>query len=113
MNGEPVSFRQAVQADIANNKMMAVLAYILFFIPLIAAKRSKFAMYHVNQGLALFFTAITINIVSSLIPAIGWLPIAPLANLGLFILAVIGIIHASGGRYMPLPLIGEFQLIQH
>ena len=41
--------------DIQENKMMAVLAYFgfLVFIPLFAAKRSKFARYHVKQGLIL------------------------------------------------------------
>lgn len=42
--------------DIAKNKGMAVLSYIwiLFIIPLFAAKDSKFARFHANQGLVLF-----------------------------------------------------------
>ena len=36
-------------ADIEANKMMALLSYIIFFIPLLAAKGSKYAMFHANQ----------------------------------------------------------------
>ena len=45
-------------ADIEKNKAVGILAYILFFIPIIAARDSKFAMYHANQGLALFIVAV-------------------------------------------------------
>jgi uncharacterized membrane protein len=113
MNGEPTNIQQAEPKDIADNKAMAVLAYILFFVPLLAAKQSKFAMYHANQGLTLFLALVAVNIVSSIIPIIGWLIIGPLANLGLFILAIVGILNAVGGRCKPLPLIGGFRLIQH
>ncbi|XID92904.1 hypothetical protein ACF3MZ_31415 [Paenibacillaceae bacterium WGS1546] len=112
MNGDNTNL-QVEQSDIANNKAMAVLAYILFIIPLLAAKESKFAMYHVNQGLVLFLTLVGVNIVSSIIPIIGWLIIGPLANLGIFILAVIGILNAVGGRCKPLPLIGGFRILPH
>ena len=41
--------------DIEDNKLMGVLAYIglLFLIPLFAAKESKFAQFHTNQGILL------------------------------------------------------------
>lgn len=44
------------QEDINQNKVMAVLAYIgiLVLVPLLAAPNSKYARYHVNQGLLLF-----------------------------------------------------------
>ncbi|MEI8042594.1 MAG: DUF4339 domain-containing protein [Verrucomicrobiota bacterium] len=39
-------------ADVDKNKIFAVLAYlgILFLVPLLAAKESRFARYHTNQG---------------------------------------------------------------
>jgi len=113
MNGENTNLQQAEQTDAADNKAMAVLAYILFFIPLLAAKHSKFAMYHANQGLVLLLALVAVNIVSAIIPLIGWLLIGPLGNLALFVLAIIGILNALGGRCKPLPLIGGFRLIQH
>lgn len=113
MNGENKNLGQAERTDAADNKAMAILAYILFFVPLLAAKQSKFAMYHANQGLILFLTAVAVNIVSSIIPIIGWLLIGPLANLGLFILAIVGILNAAGGRWNPLPLIGGVRIINY
>ncbi len=112
MNAENTEL-QAEPTDIANNKGMAILGYILFFIPLLAAKQSRFAMYHANQGLILFLALVAINIVSTIIPVIGWLLIGPLANLALFILAILGIVNAAGGKCKPLPLIGGFKLIHH
>lgn len=41
------------KADVEQNKVMAILAYfgILVLIPILAAKDSKFARFHANQGL--------------------------------------------------------------
>ncbi len=113
MSVDKTELQQAEPTDIANNKGMAIVAYILFFVPLFAARQSKFAMYHANQGLTLFLALVAVNIVSSIIPIIGWLLIGPLANLGLFVLAILGIVHAAGGKCKPLPLIGGFRLISH
>ncbi len=46
--------------DINQNKIMAILAYfgILVVIPILAAKESKFARFHANQGLVLFIASV-------------------------------------------------------
>jgi uncharacterized membrane protein len=98
-------------ADIEKNKGLAIVAYIIFFIPLLAAKDSRFAMYHANQGLLLLLTALILNLISGLIPIIGWFIIMPLGNLFVFILFIIGIINAAGGKARPLPLIGKINII--
>ncbi len=96
--------------DIEKNKVMAVLAYILFFIPLLAAKDSKFARFHTNQGLVLFLGGIISSVVA-VIPIIGWI-IAPIAGLVITVLAVIGILNALNGRAKELPLIGKFKILK-
>lgn len=96
--------------DIEKNKVMAVLAYILFFIPLLAAKDSKFARFHTNQGLVLFLGGIIASVVA-VIPVIGWI-IAPIAGLVITVLAVIGIINALNGRAKELPVIGKFKILK-
>ncbi len=96
--------------DIEKNKVMAVLAYILFFIPLLAAKESKFARFHTNQGLVLFLGGIIASVVA-VIPVIGWI-IAPIAGLVITVLAVIGIINALNGRAKELPVIGKFKILK-
>lgn len=98
--------------DVNENKGMAIVAYIIFFIPLIAAKGSKFAMYHANQGLVLFLLAVVVNVVGMVIPWLGWFLIIPLGYIFVLILAIIGIINASGGKQVPLPLIGKITIIK-
>ncbi|GAB1370523.1 DUF4870 domain-containing protein [Candidatus Kapaibacterium sp.] len=98
--------------DIEQNKTISLFAYILFFIPLLAAKESKFARFHANQGLILFLFAVIISIVSSVIPILGWFIIGPLGSLFVVALAVLGIINAVGGKAKQLPLIGNFELLK-
>ncbi len=102
-------------ADAEQNKVMAILAYIIFFIPLLAAKESRFAMYHANQGTILFLAGIGLSIVCGLLTIItlGILFFLPmLASLVWLVFAVLGIINAVNGEAKPLPLIGGFQLFQ-
>ena len=96
--------------DIEKNKVMAVLAYILFFIPLLAAKDSKFARFHTNQGLVLFLGGIIASVVA-VIPVIGWI-IAPIAGLVITVLAIIGILNALNGKAKELPVIGKFKILK-
>lgn len=84
---------------------MAVVAYILFFIPLLTdAKNDPFVKYHVKQGLVLFITSFILMIVGRM-PVIGmftWI-----LNIGVLVLFIIGIMNAIGGKETPLPLIGH------
>lgn len=96
--------------DIEKNKVMALLAYIIFLIPLLAAKDSKFARFHANQGLVLFLGGIIASVVA-VIPVIGWI-IAPIAGLVITVLAIIGILNALNGRAKELPVIGKFKILK-
>ena len=96
--------------DIEKNKVMALLAYIIFLIPLLAAKDSKFARFHTNQGLVLFLGGIIASVVA-VIPVIGWI-IAPIAGLVITVLAIIGILNALNGRAKELPVIGKFKILK-
>ena len=96
--------------DIEKNKAMGLLAYILFFIPLLAAKDSPFARYHANQGLVLFLCGL-ISSVLWIIPILGWI-IAPILSIVITVLAVIGIINALNGKAKELPIIGKFNILK-
>ncbi len=96
--------------DIEQNKVMGVLAYILFFIPLLAAKDSPFARYHANQGLVLFLCGLICGVVL-IIPILGWI-IAPILSIVITVLAVIGIINALNGKAKELPIIGKFKILK-
>lgn len=111
------------KVDIEQNKGMAVLAYlgILVLIPLFAAKESKFARFHSNQGLLLCIAAIAYSIVytilSPIIIAISWRLSIIVSLLGLFslvflVLAIIGIINAANGKAKELPVIGKYKLLK-
>ncbi len=109
--------------DISSNKAMAILAYFgpLVLIPIFAAKGSKFARYHSNQGLVLLIAAIAYSIaygiLSSIILAISWrlyfiVSIIGLVSIVITVLAIIGIINAATGKAKELPLIGKFKLLK-
>lgn len=116
--------------DIEQNKVMAILAYfgILVLVPILAAKESRFARYHSNQGLllciAMFGWIIADGILTALLRAILW------KGLGLWsiyslcgtvlnlvyvlftVLAIIGILNAVNGRAKELPLIGKYRILK-
>ncbi len=104
--------------DIEKNKTMAILAYIFWLIPLLAANQSKFAKYHTNQGLVLWICVVALWIVISIITAIlpwsflfSFAIIFTLIWLVVWIFAIvcviIGIINASKGEAKPLPVVGK------
>ena len=112
------------QQDIEKNKFMAILAYfgILVLIPIFAAKDSKFARFHANQGLVLCIAAVlysvAYSILSGLIVAISWrlywlVSIVGLLGLVFLVWFVLGIINAAGGRAKELPFIGHFRLLKY
>lgn len=86
---------------------MAVVAYLLFFVPLLTeAKHDTFVMYHVRQGFLLFVAFVTMGIIA-MIPT-PLIFVAWLAQIGLVVLMIIGIFHALGGKEEPLPFLGQF-----
>ncbi|WHH60928.1 hypothetical protein [Petroclostridium sp. X23] len=97
--------------DIAKNKTMAGLAYLIFFLPLIVCPQSKFARFHANQGLLLLILGFAGNIVLSMIPIIGWL-LMPIFAIFILVLGVMGLINGLNGKVKELPLIGKFKLLQ-
>jgi uncharacterized membrane protein len=109
--------------DIASNKVMAVLSYfgILWLIPLFAAKESKFARYHANQGIILFICNMAYSIASTIIDSIftaisyrlGFVgTILDLVSIVFLVLAIIGIINAANGKAKELPVIGKYKILK-
>lgn len=105
------------EADINDGKTMAILAYIFFLIPLLAARDKKFAMFHTEQAIALWIAFIVIYIAmwiltfivgqisSSLACIISILGIIPW--IAYLVLWIMGLINAIGGKTKELPLIGS------
>ena len=121
------------QMDIKNNKVQAVLSYIgiLVLIPIFAAKDSKFARFHANQGLVLFIIDIAVGIIGGIMGAIFrvettilgfgtgvyqtpfWVTgISGLLGLACFVLAILGIVNAANGDEKELPIIGSIKILK-
>ena len=85
-----------------------ILSYfgILFLIPLLICKDSRFAQFHAKQGLVLFIAEAIVFMIS-LIPFIGWL-IGFVCWIACLVLSVMGIINVVNGRQILLPIIGKF-----
>ena len=114
----------AVSDDAQQNKVMAILAYFgpLVLIPIFAAKESRFARFHSNQGVVLLLACIAYSIVYSVLSGILlaisgtlFLIISILGfacSCGITVLAIIGIINAAKGEMKPLPLIGGIKILK-
>jgi len=94
----------------SKNTTMAIIAYIIFFVPLLTgdAKKDSFVKYHVKQGLVLFLLVVLINVIGWVIPFYFWYSISWLLSLGTLVLLIIGISNAVGGKEHPLPVVGKF-----
>ena len=101
---------QADPADVAKNKTMAILAYFIFFLPLVTdSKDSPFAKFHANQSLILligWFILMFINV----IPLLGQL-IWFFGSIAFFVFWIMGLINASNGKMKELPLIGGIHIL--
>jgi len=109
--------------DSQDNKTMAVLAYIIFFIPLLtgAHKTSPFVKFHTNQGTVLAIASavygiayVILSTVLSFIPIIGWILIMIIGLVAILIpvLIIVGIINAVNGKLQQLPVIGGITIIK-
>ena len=92
------------------NTTMAIIAYLVFFIPLLTgdAKKDSFVNYHTKQGLVLFLLAVVLNAMNWIIPYYFWYSINWILSLGMLVLLIIGISNAANGKKQPLPVIGQF-----
>ena len=108
--------------DIKQNKTIAGLAYILFFLPLIVCKDSKFGRFHANQGLLLFILSvagyIAISIITTVLATITWRLFGlisilySLFGLCILALAIYGLVNGLNGNAKQLPIIGKYSIIK-
>lgn len=124
LNNTADTTAQFDKTDIEQNKVMAILAYLswLVLVPLFGAKESRFARFHVNQGivLAIVETAwwIVEVIISAIFSAISWRlgalvgTLLGIVNLVFLVFLIIGIMNAANGKAKELPIIGKFRIIK-
>jgi len=96
------------------NVGMAVVAYFLFFVPLLTdSKDDPFVKFHVKQSLVIILLSVGLYVVQiflSYIPIIRSIMYAiyPLVSLGILVLFIIGIFNAINSKKKELPFVGQF-----
>jgi len=83
--------------DIEDNKVVAALSYIwiLFLIPMLLKKDSKFCQFHSKQGLILFLFSFV-----AWFPIIGWL-----IGLAILVVSVVAIVKTLAGEQWQIPFV--------
>jgi len=123
---QPQQQPAVLQSDTEENKGMAILSYLIFFIPLLMGKHktSPFVKYHVNQGTMLALIAIGYSIISRILSSlikveqiIWYVPVSVtppwlvtvlwVISIPIYVCCIIGIINAVNGEMKPLPVIGD------
>ncbi|MDF2614996.1 MAG: hypothetical protein K0S71_2782 [Clostridia bacterium] len=97
--------------DIEKNKVISGLAYLLFFLPLIACPDSKFGKFHANQALILVIVSIIGNVILGVIPVVGWI-LLPFYGIAMLILMILGLVNGLNGQAKELPIIGKYRIIK-
>ena len=100
-----------------NGKTLAIVAYLTFIGWIIAFvmygnenEKSPLAKYHLKQAFGLGALSLAISILGGmfLFSSSVLYNLSNLLNLGIFILAILGIINANNSEEKPLPIVGEF-----
>ena len=90
------------------NTLMAVLSYLgpLVIVSYIVANKDPFVKFHIKQGLVLLLA----NLIVWFGLRLSWMfwPLWQIVNLGILILAIMGIINAVKGVEKELPIVGKF-----
>ena len=91
--------------EIDKGKTMAIVAYFIFFIPLLMddMRKNKFAMYHTEQAIVLLILYFACGIIGVVTCGVGMILMIPV-----LVLYILGIINAANGQVKPVPVIGHF-----
>ncbi len=97
---EEQTVKTSLDPDIEKNKNLAALSYvwILFLLPLLGKRHSKFCQFHAKQGLILFLLSFF-----SWFPVFGWL-----VGLAIIIVSVMGVIKTLDGLWFKVPYVYDW-----
>lgn len=100
--------------DISDNKIMAMLPYIMgwvgIIIALLAANTSAYAGFHVRQALKIQIT-MTLSLVLGIIPVLGWIAIGVWSIIAL-VLNIIGFFNVCSGKAKEPAIISSFGFLK-
>ncbi|MCB0721483.1 MAG: hypothetical protein KDC42_04180 [Ignavibacteriae bacterium] len=91
--------------EIESGKTMAIIAYLIFFVPLLMEdmRKNKFVMFHTEQSIVLVCLNVIASIVAFITCGIGLILYIPI-----LVFLIMGIMNAANGKVQPLPLVGQF-----
>ena len=91
-----------------NRTLFGILSYLgpLVIIPYLLGRNNQFVKFHTKQGLVLLTLDILVWLATVVTPF--FFPIWGIVNLGILVLAIIGIVNAAQGQEKELPVVGKF-----
>ncbi len=116
--------QEFTKKDIQENKGISCFAYfgLLFVMPLFGASDSEFALFHANQGIALFINELIFSIFIFVTHLLS--PIAPAVfpivrtilwfalSFSMIFFTCYGVINTLKGKAKELPLIGSMSILR-
>ncbi|MBU1166795.1 DUF4870 domain-containing protein [Patescibacteria group bacterium] len=107
--------KKADSKDLEDSQPLTYLSYVglLFLVPLLAKRESKFAQFHAKQGMTLYIGLFVILFAVAFvawIPFIGWMVmmlVYPAAIIFTLVCMILGLINVSRGEMKPLPVVGD------
>ncbi len=93
------------------DKTVAIVSYLTLIGFIVAVvlhgqKKTRLGAYHLRQSLGIMLTFIAGGVIA-IIPILGWL-VWIVVMIGGFVLWVIGLINAAGGKMQPVPVLGKY-----
>ncbi|NCT55998.1 DUF4870 domain-containing protein [bacterium] len=107
----PKTFKE----EFANEKLWAASAYVLFFLPMLAPKKTDFLRFHTRQGFNLFLSALALVVVGGVLTVLTFGIfglVMMILQLGLVALVIYGIVNSLNGEKKELPLIGKYEFVK-
>lgn len=109
--------REFTQEDLQQNRTMAALGYLVFFVPLLKCGESKLGRYCANQGLILWIVMLVLRLfceILSIIPFVGWL-FTIVGGLCVLAGVLVGLLCfaqlMTNDKVIELPYVGGFRLL--
>lgn len=111
---ENKSTEVAPTPNVEDQKVMALLAYLLWPVPMIVARDKPFVLFHLRQAavlIAIMIPIVILSIIGGFLPgmvALGVSCVSMIVGIGVFIFAILGMINAWQGLEKPLPVVGQY-----
>lgn len=102
-------------ADISENKVLAMAAYLLgvlgVIVALLASGSSPYTAFHVKQALKLTVLSTIITIIGAIIPILGWIAIGVWGIVAV-VLEIIAIVQVGKGQAKELPIVRNVKFLK-